>query len=76
MATDLRLGVALCRPHICQFCGAQVDQLRRQGLSCRRSQEYQFRHVTMNDITVEYEQGGVPAPSQYYSWGNNPPPIS
>ena len=37
VAVGLRLGVALCRPHKCHQCGAEVDHLGLHGLNCRRS---------------------------------------
>jgi len=36
--TVLRLGSSLCRPHTCQHCGADVDQLATHGLSCKKSE--------------------------------------
>ena len=40
IATGLRLGSPLCRPHTqaCQHCGCDVDQFALHGLSCRWSE--------------------------------------
>ena len=38
VATGLRWGVTLCRPHLCQKCGVELDYLGTHGLSCRKSQ--------------------------------------
>ena len=47
ITVGLRLGVSLCRPHICQHCGIEVDCFTTHGLSCR----YRiFRHAALNDI--------------------------
>ena len=50
VAVGLRLGVALCRPHKCHQCGAEVDHLGLHGLSCRRSQGRHPRHAAVNDL--------------------------
>ena len=50
MAVGLRLGVALCRPHSCQHCGAAVDQSGLHGLSCRFSTGRHYRHAALNEI--------------------------
>ena len=50
VAVGLRLGVALCRPHKCRHCGAEVDHLGLHGLSCRRSQGRHPRHAAVNDL--------------------------
>ncbi len=39
-----------CIHHVCQHCGAQVEQLGMHGLSCKKSQGRHFRHMTVNDI--------------------------
>ena len=50
VAVGLRLGVALCRPHKCHQCGAEVDYLGLHGLSCRRSQGRHPRHAAVNEL--------------------------
>ena len=50
MAVGLRLGAQLCKPHTCQHCGAQVDQLATHGLSCRQSEGRHHQHSVINDI--------------------------
>ena len=37
VAVGLRLGIPICRPHLCASCGANVDALGAHGLSCRFS---------------------------------------
>ena len=37
VAVSLRLGVSICRPHLCASCGKGVDVLGAHGLSCRFS---------------------------------------
>jgi len=49
VATGLRLGANLCRPHICR-CGALVDARGNHGLSCSRSAGRHQRHSMINDI--------------------------
>jgi len=50
VAVGLRLGSALCRPHTCQHCGANVDQLATHGLSCKKSEGRHYCHGAINDI--------------------------
>ncbi len=50
VAVGLRLGSPLCRPHLCQHCGTEVDQLGHHGLSCRKSEGRHYRHAAINDI--------------------------
>lgn len=49
VAVALRLGCAICEPHLC-VCGAQVDRLGRHGLHCVRSAGRFSRHHAINDI--------------------------
>ena len=49
VAAGLRLGVLLCRPHLCASCGADVT-LGTHGLSCRFSKGRHSRHAVVNDI--------------------------
>ena len=46
----LRLGSVLCRPHTCQHCDVEVDQLGLHGLSCKKSEGRHYNHSAMNDI--------------------------
>ncbi|KAM3960304.1 uncharacterized protein ACR2FA_005603 [Aphomia sociella] len=48
VAIGLRLGAAICTPHVCP-CGAEVDQLRHQGLSCSKSAGHFSRHASLNE---------------------------
>ena len=46
----LRLGVPLCRTHLCRQCGATVDEYALHGLSCVKSQGRHPCHNAINDI--------------------------
>ena len=50
VAVGLHLGSVLCRPHTCQHCEVEVDQLGTHGLSCKRSEGRHHRHSAVNDI--------------------------
>ena len=50
VAVGLQLGFSLCRPHLCQHCEAEVNELAIHGLSCRRSEGRHHRHSAINDI--------------------------
>ena len=50
VVVGLRLGFSLCRPHLCQYCEAEVNELAIHGLSCRRSEGCHHRHSAINDI--------------------------
>ena len=50
VAAGLRLGVPLCRSHLCAGCGADVSTLGTHGLSCRFSKGRHSRHAAVNDI--------------------------
>ena len=50
VAVGLRLGAALCQPHTCLRCGAQVDSTGTHGLSCSRSKGRHLRHAVLNYI--------------------------
>ncbi len=50
IAVGLRLGTAICAPHHCQFCGAEVSSLGLHGLCCRKSEGRHSRHASLNDI--------------------------
>ena len=47
VAVGLRLGVVLCSPHSCQYCGAAVDQSGLHGLSCQYSTGRHYRHAAL-----------------------------
>ena len=49
VAVGLRLGTALCKPHLCP-CGAMVDVSGTHGLSCKKGQGKYARHSFINDI--------------------------
>ena len=50
IAAGLRFGVAICHPHRCCSCDADVDSLGTRGLSCCSSSGRHCRHVAVNDI--------------------------
>ena len=50
VAVGLRLGVPICRLHLCASCCANVDALGVHGLSCHFSKGRYSRHVALNDI--------------------------
>ena len=50
ISMGLRLGIPLCRNHICQHCGAEVSQFATHGLSCKKSAGRHYRHSAINDI--------------------------
>ena len=50
IAAGLRLGVAICHPHQCHSCGADLDSLGTHGLSCHFSSGRHCRHAAVNDI--------------------------
>ena len=62
IAVGLRLGTAICAPHICQLCGAEVTALGTHGLSCRASERRHLRHSTVNNIIHRtLSAAGVPS---------------
>ena len=62
IAVGLRLGTAICAPHICQLCGAEVTPLGTHGLSCRVSKGQHLRHSTVNSIIQRtLSAAGVPS---------------
>ena len=50
MAVGLRLSSALCIPHDCALCGAQVDEIGVHALSCHKSKGRLARRSYLNDI--------------------------
>ena len=50
VSMGLCLGVPLCRPHVCQQCGMDVDSLGTHGLHCIKSLGRHPRHSAVNDI--------------------------
>ena len=77
IAAGLRLGVAICRPHRCCSCGADVDSLSTHDLSCRCSSGRHCGHAAVNDI-VKTSLDSVRIPSHlepsglYQSDGRRP----
>jgi hypothetical protein len=49
VAVGLRLGTALCKPHLCP-CGTLVDVSGTHGLACKKNSGKHARHSTINDI--------------------------
>ena len=77
VAVGLRLGLPLCRAHLCGSCGAEVDDLGTHGLSCRFSKGRHSRHILVNDsIKRSLEAAKVPChlepTSLYRDDGNRP----
>ena len=50
IAAGLRLGLPLCRLHLCTYCNSNVDELGVHGLCCRFSKGRHSRHASLNDI--------------------------
>jgi hypothetical protein len=50
ISVGLRLGVPICRPHMCRQCGTHVDKYGLHGLSCRKSQGRHPCHNAINGI--------------------------
>ena len=50
IAVGLRLGLAVCHPHACSDCGAEVNEDGIHGLSCRYSRGRHSRHSALIDI--------------------------
>ena len=50
VAVGLHLGSALCIPHDCALCGAQVDEIGVHALSCHKSKGRLARRSYLNDI--------------------------
>ena len=62
IAVGLRLNTAICAPHICQLCGAEVTELGTHGFSCRASEGRHLRHSTVNNILQRtLSAAGVPS---------------
>lgn len=61
VAVGLRLGVAICEPHVCA-CGAHVSCRGSHGLSCSLGFGRQARHCNVNDlIHRSLNRAGIPA---------------
>ena len=61
IAVCLRLGVAICEPHLCA-CGAHVSARGAHGLSCSLGFGRQARHSILNDlIHRSLNRAGIPA---------------
>ena len=50
VAVGFRLRSTLCCLHSCQHCGAKVDHLAIDSLSCKKSEGHHYRHTAVNDI--------------------------
>ena len=50
IAAGLRLGLPLCRSHLCTYCNSNVDELGVHGLCCRFCKGRHSRHASLNDI--------------------------
>ncbi len=62
IAVGLRLGTAICAPHHCQFCGAEVPSLGLHGLCCRKSEGRHSRHASLNDVIKRsLSTAGIPS---------------
>src|ERR1043165_4861964 len=61
VAVGLRLGAAICEPHICA-CGARIDARGSHGLSCSLGFGRIARHNTINDIIHRsLSKAGIPS---------------
>ena len=62
IAVDLRLGLPICSPHVCQQCGAPVDQHGLHGLSCKKGGGKHHQHAELNDaIHRALAAAGIPS---------------
>src|SRR6218665_2102502 len=60
-ASQSRLGVAICEPHVCA-CGTQVSSRGAHGLSCSLGFGRQARQSSLNDIIHRsLNRAGIPA---------------
>ena len=50
VANSLRLGIPMCHPHVCSYCGAEVNNIETHGLGCRFNKGHHSRHAALNDI--------------------------
>ena len=67
IAVGLRLGLALCHPHACSDCGAEVNVDGIHGLSCRYSRGRHSRYSALNDIVkCSLEAAKIPSPLESY----------
>ena len=64
IAVGLRVGAPLGQPHQCSYCGNDVDQFFRHGLSCRFSQGRLSRHNTVNRIIIQHALTAAKIPSR------------
>jgi len=61
VAVGLRLGVAVCEPHLCP-CGHQVDARGSHCLACKRGIGRMQRHQLINDIVHRaFIRANIPA---------------
>ena len=56
----LCLGAPLCIPHLCHYCGSNVDTLGTHGLSCCFSAGNHFSHAMLND-SLQLSSANVPS---------------
>ena len=63
ISVGLRLGVPLCRPHLCRQCGIPVDEFATHGLSCMKSQGRHPCHNALNEI-IQRSLASAGVPSQ------------
>ena len=63
IAVGLRVGAPLGQPHQCSYCGNDIDEFYRHGLSCRFSQGRLSRHNTVNSI-IQHALTAVKIPSR------------
>ena len=50
VAVGLRLGTRVCGAHTCKHCSAEVNELGRHSLSCKKSEGRFQTHTALNDI--------------------------
>ena len=50
IAAGLRLGLAVCHPHACSDCSAEVKEDGIHGLSCHYSRGRHSHHSALSDI--------------------------
>ncbi|XP_055337089.1 uncharacterized protein LOC129587383 [Paramacrobiotus metropolitanus] len=50
VAVGLRIGAAICRPHLCTDCRLPVDEYGHHGLSCKKSAGRFLRHTALNEL--------------------------
>ena len=62
IATGLHLGVPICRPHHCQHCYTEVNELGLHGLSCVKSTGRHFCHAAVNsNVQMSLASAKIPS---------------